>query len=774
MHLSPRTMPTVGVTVAASLALAFLPAGTAAAAPATWRAAAHPVTTQVHAKRSDGHSTVVTPVDRSGRSLATSRQAPAPANRRTLRARALSGTPLSTWHVIFDAGFQANQPAMDAFNRAVATWSRAVTSTQVITVNAKLATFADPTLLGDTTTTFFTPPAPDDFLYFPVALANSLAGSDLDPGAAGTGAGQGNDDPAHADIDSTFSSDPNVFDFDAGTTDITTKVCTPAPGVNDPSPAPTAGACMDFESIVLHELGHGLGFLGSVAEDPNGTTASFGFNPNGTGGGPVDKRPYVFDEFTETADGSGILDYPNGSTDLHDAITSNGVYWYGPEGAAADSGREPELWAPSTYTAASSYSHLDDEAYPSGDADALMTPYSEGGDITRDPGEVTLGMLRDMGWVTPGLPGSRYTPVTPARVLDSGSTKVPNGGVRDVSLTARVPRTATAVVLNLTTSQPASTNTVRAYPLPRFDGAPIPSAASLVTYVKDDRSDLVTVPLSSGGPPSRGLHVRVRNDGGAARLIADIVGYYAPDGQLYFHPMTQKRFADSRTGTGLARRRLGAGQVEDLAVAGRGGVPTNATAAVLTVTAIKPSLHTYVTAYTPGGSTVGWTVNLNANTVEANQGIVKLNAGKVRLRNYRGTTDLVVEVAGWYDTDPVGGTTFRNVLAQRLDTGAAKLGAGGTKNVLVADGTFGAPSTAKAVVVNLMGIGPSAPTYFSVYWTGSAVPANSALSLATHQTAGVMATVPLGAGAGLGQFTIRNSAGATAFAVDLQGWFGAP
>ncbi|MCU1594491.1 MAG: N-acetylmuramoyl-L-alanine amidase [Frankiales bacterium] len=728
----------------------------------------------VHAKRSDGHTTVIPPVDRTRRPLSGG-SAPGVSGQ-ALRARALSPTKLSNWHVIYDAGFNANIPARDAFDRAVDTWAHAVASPVTITVKATLQPFAtDPTLLGEAGPTSFycsaQPGQPCDpsFPYFPVAESNALFGVDHDPGSATLG----DDDPDHTDIEATFSNDDAAFYYSADPSGIASAVCTPVASPDDPNPTPTAGACVDFQSVVLHELGHGLGFLGSVAEDPGGTTASYGYDPHAS---TPDDRPYVFDFLTGTSDGTGILDYPNGSTELHDAITSNGLYWFGPEGAAADRGREPQLWAPTTYASGTTYSHLDDEAYPQGDPDSLMTPYAEGGDVTRDPGEVTLGMLRDMGWTTPAPPGARYTPVPAARLLDTGATRVPNGGERDISLASRVPASATAVVVNLTTSQPSSTSTVRAYPTPRFDGAPIPSASNLITYARDDRSDLATVPISGGGPPGRAQKIRVRNEGGAARLLVDIVGYYAPTGQLYFHPMTQRRLADSRTGTGLAKRRLGQGQIEDLVVAGAGGVPSTAVAAVLTVTAIRPSVHTYVTAYTPGGSTVGWTVNLNAGAVEANQAIVKLLNGKVRFRNYLGTTDLVAEVAGWYDTNPSGGTAYRNVLPQRLLTGAAKLGAAGTKVVNVGDGndTYGVPTTARAVVVNVQGIAPTVATYFSAYYTGSPVPTNSVLSLAPGRSAGAMATIPLGGGANAGSFTLRNSAGAVAYAVDVQGWFGTP
>jgi hypothetical protein len=762
-----RLTPVCTAAVAALVALTALPVTTATAAAApSWRKAAHRVTDVVRASSSAGHAPAVLPVDRSGLPLRSAKQG-------LVGAHAL-GTPLSTWHVIYDAGM--TQPQKDAFQRAVDIWSHSVASSQTITVTAHLKSFTDPSVLGLGQTMFSSPP-PDFSVFYPVALANSLANDDLDPGAAGTGPGQGVDDPAHADFDIALTDTPNVFHFDdAG--NIATETCTPVPTVDNPSPTAKAGACVDATSVVLHEIGHTLGLEGSAQEDFDGAgadqgTASYGFDPYGANGGAPDPTPFVFDLFTETTNGTAILDYPSpNGTALHDALTGDGLFWFGSEGAQADRGREPRLYAPATFVPNGTFSSLDEDAYPTGDADALMTPTIHGGELTRDPGEVALGMLRDIGWVTPVPAGSRYTPVAPSRVLDTGAALVSNGGVRDIALSSKVPANATAVVLNLTTVQPVGGSAVRAYPVPRLDGAPVPTAMSTVTSPKDERSDLVTVPLSKGGPANRALRVRLQNRGGAGRLLADLVGYYAPNGQLYFHPMIQRRAADTRTGAGLPKHRLVAGAPEDLVMANTAGVPSSAVAVAMAVTVVNPSVNTNVTAYTPGTPGFGWAVDLHAGTVEANQAIVRLAGGKARFKTYKGTTDLVVDVAGWYDTNAIGGTRYHNALAQRLDTGTAKLGPNGTSTILVADGTYGVPTTAKAVVVNLQGIVPSSSTYFSIYRTGTTPILNSVLNLAAGRTAATMATISLATGANLGKFTLHNAGGTAAYAIDLQGWFG--
>ncbi len=89
-----------------------------------------------------------------------------------------------------------------------------------------------------------------------------------------------------------------------------------------------------------------------------------------------------------------------------------------------------------------------------------------------------------------------------------------------------------------------------------------------------------------------------------------------------------------------------------MTVTGLGGVPaTGVTAVVLNVTAVSPSAGTYVTAW-PTGETRPPASNLNVppGDVRPNLVIVKVGAGgKVSFYNDAGTTDLIADVAGYYN-----------------------------------------------------------------------------------------------------------------------------
>ena len=97
--------------------------------------------------------------------------------------------------------------------------------------------------------------------------------------------------------------------------------------------------------------------------------------------------------------------------------------------------------------------------------------------------------------------------------------------------------------------------------------------------------------------------------------------------------------------------RMGPGETRLVAVTGHGGVPPGAGAVALNVTMLNPSESSYLTLW-PSGGAVPTTSNLNAaaGTVP-NMVTVGVGAdGKVALFNAVGTTDVLIDVAGWFDS----------------------------------------------------------------------------------------------------------------------------
>lgn len=740
------------------LVVAAATLSTALAAPAhaeasTWTALGHGKQVAARGVPSRGSTQPVLPVDRTDRPANKAPVSQLTGGAALRQAAATTGPALSTWQVTYDSTFDSNPAAHDAFQRAVDVWAANIGSSVPITVNAHLTTFSQADQLGGA--------GPNNSfrfggLWYPVALANAVAGQDLDPGTA--------------DIDANFAANADLFYYGADPAGLATAQCTVPPDTT-----PTTGSCYDFETLVLHELGHGLGFIGSVDVDTRNTASTaddlgyYGVDY------PTNTEPYVFDYFAETADGTAVTDYPNHSSSLLSALTGGGVYWVGSEGAAADRGREPRIEADAPFQSGTTFSHLSETSYPSGDPNGLMTPYIAQGDVVRDPGEVTLGMFRDIGWTTPATTGSTFTPLEPVRVLDTGSTPVANGAHVDVLIGGRfgVPVDATAVVLNVTASHPATANVVRVFPLPRANNAPVPLVSNVNTAARDDRANLVTVALSTGGPSngSRAGRVRLLNNGGATRLVADLAGYYSPTAAAGFHILSSpQRILDTRNGTGAPQARVGAGGEVTVTVTG-GSVPPTATAVALTLTAVKPTVATYAAVYPAGTSPVVSNLNLAAGAIAANAVVVQVpTSGQVTFRNNAGDVDLVADVAGYYDPSGPNGLLFRSVLPVRvLDTRPGVVSGGATRDITLLDAYYGLPTNATAAVVNLTGVSATRPTFLSTYATGTVFPGTSNLNLATGQTAASLAFVRIGSG---GRIRVRNDAGNVGVVVDLSGSFG--
>jgi hypothetical protein len=693
---------------------------------------------------------VAAPIVHMPRIIGQTLRAPGPhaTTRPAVRAAARpadTAAPVSTWTVNYDAGFQAHPEARASFQAAVDIWSHIVASRVPIVVDAVSAGL-DPGVLGQAGPTGFVALNRDGLggtakTDYPVALANALVGRDL-------------------------SSDSDITaEFDTSATDVYYGTDGQSQGK------------YDFESIVLHELGHGLGFLGSMDVDSDG----YGF----WGSGPQQPEPTIYDRFTVRSGGAvqgkRLLSYPSGSLALGGALTSGDVYWDGPNGKAGYNGRPPRLYTPRTWEPASSYNHLSTTDFPPGDPNSLMTAFVGTNQVKRDPGPVMLGMFADMGWSVPAPPGSRYTPVTPVRVLD---TRDGTGGVQgrigagktiDVTVVgSSVPATATAVVLNVTGISPPSATDLRIYPTPK-SGTAQPLVSNLNLAAGQTRANLVTVPIGENG------QVRILNSGGAPNVLADVQGWYGAGGAAGYEPSDPVRLLDTRNGTGgFPIKPVPPGGFLDLHVTGgQRNVPDTATAVILTVTALNATTVTDVRAYpTPAdgsGPPLASNLNLGPRRVVPNMVIAKVGSGgSVRLFNSAGSVDLVVDLAGWFDDGP-NASLFHVVAPQRvLDTRAQfvkRLGAGEVLDVRVA-GVAGVPSAGgTGVAVNVTGVDASTSTDVAVYPTPNdqTVPLASNLNLVPHETAADLAAVALGLG---GQIRLHNAAGDLALVVDLVGWFG--
>jgi hypothetical protein len=287
------------------------------------------------------------------------------------------------------------------FQRAAAIWGAQLPSTVPILVNVQMlplpctataATLAD---TGTTTVHRDFPSAPVAATWYPQALANAIAGTDLDP--------------TTPDIQTQFASTLGASGCLTGTTYYL--------GLDG---NPEANQ-IDMLTVVLHELSHGLGFQ-SYADFTTGAKLL----------GIDDAFLLLTQEFGSTPTALSAM---TDAQRVTAAISDPDLYWSGAAVQAAAStlsagliSGHVRLYAPLTLAPGSSVSHYSRELIPN----EIMEPFYTG--PTRNLA-LTVDLLRDIGWSAVYTPPAVPALPAGARVLLALGLVV--ASVRRVSKRAR-------------------------------------------------------------------------------------------------------------------------------------------------------------------------------------------------------------------------------------------------------------------------------------------------------------------------------------------------
>ncbi|MFY9825884.1 MAG: hypothetical protein WAM82_31225 [Thermoanaerobaculia bacterium] len=277
--------------------------------------------------------------------------------------------PTPVTPVTGNAGTTLGQQRLNVFMAAAAYWSNRLVSTVPITVTAQMIPLTcTPTsaLLGSAGPTDFWSDfvhAPRNATWFPSALANALALSDLDN--------------ATPEISARFNTSlDNVPTCLSGIHWYY--------GIGGPAPANT----IPYYQTVLHEIAHGLGFL-TIVDLTTGGLAQ------GQTGPPMDDD---FELFLENHSTGKKWPQMTNAERLASSLDTGDLHWTGPSVVAASSvltgGRHPSghvrMYAPSTLEPGSSVSHWDTVVTP----DELLEPFA-----TPSPLDLlTTHLLNDIGW----------------------------------------------------------------------------------------------------------------------------------------------------------------------------------------------------------------------------------------------------------------------------------------------------------------------------------------------------------------------------------------
>lgn len=253
-------------------------------------------------------------------------------------------------------GFPDNAKA--AFQRAVDIWAELLVSTVPIRVTAYWEDLGENVLGAANTNDYYRnfPGAREVNTYYPLALAEKLAGREL-----------------------------NSINED----DIFCRFNSKMPWYYGTSSSVPLGT-FDFTSIVLHELGHGLGFVASMRV--SGQQGFYGF------GTPFKA---IYDSFLQTGEAKSLsdtLNFRNPSNVLRNALVSEDVFFVGPNTKSDVKEEKVLIYAPNPWESGSSISHLDDDKYGNGRINSLMTPTASLREKNLNPGPLVMKMFQDMGW----------------------------------------------------------------------------------------------------------------------------------------------------------------------------------------------------------------------------------------------------------------------------------------------------------------------------------------------------------------------------------------
>jgi hypothetical protein len=173
----------------------------------------------------------------------------------------------------------------------------------------------------------------------------------------------------------------------------------------------------DLVSVALHEIVHSLGFAGnatvitasnehwSCPAPPCGSVLLPGTATATTLG-----YSNAFDYFAKTVDGVPLRNttaFPHLSQALGNQLLQaynpaaprgNGVYFDGPFTTHGNGGLSARLYTASPFGNGITYTHVDEDTYPAGNVNSLMSPFLSSAEAIHAIGPVALGVLADTGW----------------------------------------------------------------------------------------------------------------------------------------------------------------------------------------------------------------------------------------------------------------------------------------------------------------------------------------------------------------------------------------
>jgi hypothetical protein len=245
-----------------------------------------------------------------------------------------------------------------------------------------------------------------------------------------------------------------------------------------------------------------------------------------------------------------------------------------------------------------------------------------------------------------------------------------------------------------------------------------------------------------------------------------------------YHPVTPVRVLDTRKSIGLSGK-LKAGVARTFQITGLHGIPAGATAITANATVVNSGAASSIyLGPAPIAKPSTYTLSFNKGQV-ANRGVTvalsPAGALSVTYRASSGTTDLVLDVTGYF-SPAAGGDTYHALTPARVLDTRKGIGLSGklkanTPRTFTVWGHGGVPKGAKAVTGNVTVV--NSTTAWAVYLGPAPVtkPAASTINFIKGQVAGNSQTVALSSTGTLSATFMGNSGATTDLVFDVTGYY---
>jgi streptogramin lyase len=393
---------------------------------------------------------------------------------------------------------------------------------------------------------------------------------------------------------------------------------------------------------------------------------------------------------------------------------------------------------------------------------------------TQSIGEVSLPLAQ---------PPTQLVPVTPCRVMDTRNGNALLGGpfiaataTRTIPVLASpcgVPGNASAYSVNITAVPKTGTlGYLTVWPT----GQEQPLVSTLNSLDGSVRANASIVPAGAGGT----INVFSTDD---TDLVIDINGYYVPPApnSLQFYPLPPCRVLDTRTAEGTfgGPAITGGGSRSFPIPSSSCGAPASSAAYSFNVTAVPHGSLGYLTIWPEGQMQPGVsTLNSIDGSVTANAAIVQAGSDGVVNFFATDTTDLVVDLNGYFGAPAAGGLNFYTLNPCRVvDTrnasgpfGGPAVSAGATSAYPLALGSCKLPvfPVAQSYSLNMTVIPQGPLGYLTTWASGLTQPVVSTLDAPEGQVLANGAIVPAGLFGSINVFATD----ATQVIIDTSGFFG--